>query len=258
MKRVTLTLLSAFTLGIFLTIGTPRVEIILQDSLASFSKTGKKAPARLVEKPREIPARRLKEFISSTGVSIRLPGDITNEELKQFSASQFSAVKEVYFQNCSINESGLKHLRNLPVEKLFLSGCSISDREADEIAALKDLKILSLNETWVGDETLAHLTGLPLEKLYLNNTFISDKGVQNLKGLPLKKLYLEGTDITNKGIFSISKLSLTALNVSNTDIDGDSLPAIGQITSLQKLYIRETAVLIDQLSSLPDSLELSF
>ena len=120
MKRVNLTLFSAFTIGILFTIGTPRVELLLKNSSGSFSEPKKGSPTKLVQQSEVAHQRKLEEFLTSSRKSIRLPRDITNKELGQFSSPEFSKVKEVYFQNCSVNESGLKYLRNLPVEKLSL------------------------------------------------------------------------------------------------------------------------------------------
>ncbi len=256
MKRVSLTLASAFILGVTFTVGTPRLQII-SDQFSSELKDSKlsatKLPANKFSESRD-----LSKFLNGAKTSVRLPRDVTNEELKQFNTPSFSKVRAVYFQNCSINKSGLKHLRHSPIEKLFLSGCSVKDNEASAIAALKNLKTLSLNETWVGDKTLEQLKDLPIEKLFLNNTFVGDKGIESLKKLPLKKLYLEGTEITNQALESISRLGVVALNLSNTNVDGGSLNQIKQMISLKKLYLRETAVLSEELQDLPDELELVF
>jgi hypothetical protein len=82
--------------------------------------------------------------------------------------------------------------------------------------------------------------------------------MESLKKLPLKKLYLEGTEITNQALESISGLGVVALNLTNTNVDGRSLHKIKQTLSLKKLYLRETAVLSEELQDLPDGLELVF
>ena len=115
----------------------------------------------------------------------------------------------------------LRRLRRFEsLQYLALSGFNgVDDRCMPTIGDLSTLRVLSLPETNVSDEGVAHLKRLEnLERLDLYGTQISDAGLQELEGLEhLHFLRLDHTDVSEAGIARLRR-SLPSLDVIRPDL----------------------------------------
>jgi hypothetical protein len=86
--------------------------------------------------------------------------------------------------------TGLKRFAGMPITRLELRGCHVTD-----VSPLEGLplKVLGLEQTGVRD--IGALKGMPLETLALDDTRVEDLGP--LEGAPLVKLYLPRTPVTD-------------------------------------------------------------
>ena len=94
----------------------------------------------------------------------------------------------------------LKELVGL--ERLYLGGSKITDKEMEDLKGLSSLRELYLDYTEITDAGLAHLRELPhLEKLGLRDWKFTDASLKHLDGLSsLKWLDLYGNETTDEGV----------------------------------------------------------
>jgi Leucine Rich Repeat (LRR) protein len=101
------------------------------------------------------------------------------------------------------------------LESVYLDEANIGDRTVGKLAALKDLKELSLADTHITDgalETIGRLTNL--EVLDLKGTAVTDAGLMHLKLLAhLEMLDVCNTPVTREGIDKLrNALPATLIN----------------------------------------------
>jgi Leucine-rich repeat (LRR) protein len=131
-------------------------------------------------------------------------------------------------------------------QKLDLLSTQISDRELETLlASLHDLRFLSLAETRVGDEGIAHLQSLSsLQELHLDHTEITDDGLRGLVSLPnLEILDLKGTRITDAGLVHVGRMKrLKGLYLTRTQISDDGVAHLGKLGELETLILWDTRI----------------
>jgi CheY-like chemotaxis protein len=131
-------------------------------------------------------------------------------------------------------------------QKLDLLSTQISDRELETLlASLHDLRFLSLAETRVGDEGIAHLQSLSsLQELHLDHTEITDDGLRGLVSLPnLEILDLKGTRITDAGLVHVGRMKqLKGLYLTRTQISDDGMAHLGKLGELETLILWDTRI----------------
>jgi mono/diheme cytochrome c family protein len=100
------------------------------------------------------------------------------------------------------------------LRELNLGGVRCTDGDLANIAALKNLDVLHLDDTALTDAGLQHLSGLEnLTRLNLFGTAISDAGLAHLASLKkLRWLYLAETKVTPAGVAALQK-SLPGLEI---------------------------------------------
>lgn len=141
---------------------------------------------------------------------------------------------------CLVHAAGLRQLRVLTLNDTHVKGSGLR-----HLRRCKNLKYLSLYFTPATDDGLVYLKDLPkLESLELSMTWITDAGLAHLKGLPkLKLLSLRGTDITDAGLSHLASLkSLQQLGIEDTKITDAGLAHIRKLTGLQSLGLNRTLV----------------
>jgi CheY-like chemotaxis protein len=131
-------------------------------------------------------------------------------------------------------------------QKLDLLSTQISDTELKSLLAnLHDLRFLSLAETKVGNEGLAHLTPMKnLQELHLDHTEITDEGLKLLASLPsLQILDLKGTRITDAGLAEVGALTgLKGLYLTRTSITDSGLRYLRNLNNLETLILWDTGI----------------
>ena len=131
-------------------------------------------------------------------------------------------------------------------QKLDLLSTQISDRELETLlASLHDLRFLSLAETRVGDEGIAHLQSLSsLQELHLDHTEITDDGLRGLVSLAnLEILDLKGTRITDAGLVHVGCMKrLKGLYLTRTQISDDGVAHLAKLGELETLILWDTRI----------------
>jgi hypothetical protein len=107
---------------------------------------------------------------------------VTNEGL--MTLAKLKGLRRLGLADTSVSDKELEALADLrQLEWLSLSGTRVTDRGLETLAArFKTLRWLNLDGTKVTDQGLTHLEGLDkLEWLYLRNTAVSDEAIEQLK-----------------------------------------------------------------------------
>lgn len=139
-----------------------------------------------------------------------------------------------------ITKVGWAALGRIPIAKLSLPNCFLSDDDVMLISKNKNLRSLDLSKTGIGDKGVASLKNSKIEALWLRgNPRVTDNCIDTLVTMPnLKKLSVNDTQITDKGYEKISKIKkLEWLDLSTTKGTGDGLRYIGQMPRLEVLHI---------------------
>jgi len=122
------------------------------------------------------------------------------------------------------------------LESLNLSGTSIDDAAVEHLRRLPGLKQLWLDETSVGDKSLAVVsTRTTIEALGLTGTAVSSGGIKQLVGLA----------------------KLTSLHLAETSIDDEALGVLVSMKQLKFLDVTETGLSVDARQALVESLRPS-
>jgi Leucine-rich repeat (LRR) protein len=133
-----------------------------------------------------------------------------------------------------------------PVIAIDLShATAVSDETIDTLASLKELRILTLVGTRIGDAALARFADFPkLETLDLSFTKVTDKGIQKLSALKsVVDLSLNGTNISDAGVDHVLAIpQLKTLNILHTRISGRTLKNMAAANRLRKLSINSKAL----------------
>ncbi|GAB6165039.1 hypothetical protein JCM19992_10390 [Thermostilla marina] len=161
-------------------------------------------------------------------------------------------LRDVTIDEASITQAGLEHLRKRNLTSLTLSKCySLNDTALEileawpelrqltlrdipisgsclaKLANARNLAVLRLSQTMVGDEAMEAVGRLTsLEHLELAQTMVGDAGVEKLQGLEkLTYLDLSGTQLTRNGLTALCALkSLRYLHLNDlSDITDDSI-----------------------------------
>jgi hypothetical protein len=127
--------------------------------------------------------------------------NVTDDLLKHLSG--LTSMTSLVLSNTPITDKGIVHLRPLPkLQALYLSKTKLSDAGLDDVAQIKNLRILNLSQTKVTDEGMKKL--LPLAKLnwlLLSETDLTDVGLKQLAEMKqLRRLTITKTKVTPEGI----------------------------------------------------------
>ena len=118
---------------------------------------------------------------------------------------------------------------------------TIGDDGVKALAACKALKVLALDDLFVGTDALAALTGLTdLEELYLAGTIVDDASCKLIAGFSkLKKLRLARNQVSDTALQTLSVCtSLEELDLSEDSLITDAgMAHLAKLTQLKKLNL---------------------
>ena len=141
--------------------------------------------------------------------------------------------------NRFFDDRGLRHIgRMTALDKLYLTGTSITDDGLRDLAGLSELTDLALDGTGISDAGLAHLAGLTrLRRLNLLGSNVTDAGLVHLQRMTtLEELTLYRTKVSNAGLARLAPLSrLRALDVRYTRVTGGGVASL--VSALPKCHI---------------------
>ncbi|MDA1049940.1 MAG: protein kinase [Planctomycetota bacterium] len=141
-------------------------------------------------------------------------------------------IDELRLGKTSVTGPGLEHLRDLPINKLFLYRLPIRDEDVNHLTTLPNLEALSLGYTGITDNGLETLKRIPtLTALDLSGEAITDDGLKHLQDLKdLRVLQLWETDITNAGLMHLGDLhNLTELFLGHTLVTDEGLAQLRRL-----------------------------
>jgi hypothetical protein len=142
--------------------------------------------------------------------TLSLSGRKYNDEAAQAIADNFKSLESAYLRGTSITNAGVEQLAKIKTLKILtLDDSRIDDGVADSIRKIKQLTWLSVENCAVGDDTLAALSECPdMWYVYFVHTRVTDKGLAHLPKLkkPLALYLTECKSVTDAGIESLSKL----------------------------------------------------
>jgi Leucine-rich repeat (LRR) protein len=138
--------------------------------------------------------------------SLSLDGaKITDVGLKRL--QELTNLESLALIDTDVTDMGPEHLSSKNVKLLMLRNTHVGDRTMEHIGKITTLEILFLDGTRITDAGLKSLQGLKhLKTLTLGNTNVTDAGLQYLKGLKkLETLPMDGTKVTREGVRELQK-----------------------------------------------------
>ncbi len=204
---------------------------------------------------------------------------------KHFKQLKGKNVRSVVLYAMRLNGSGLRYLKDEPLENLSVAESKIEDAHLHNIGALKQLRKLDLSYTWISDPGLATIATLPrlmtlglagctkltsksidsicrfapeLAVLDISYTPVGEAGYEKLRGLKkLRSLDISLSDLTDQSVEPIFKLkNLEVLSISKnnalTDATIKGLKGMHNLKSLEMYGCGFSSEAIEQLKkSLP-------
>ncbi len=146
--------------------------------------------------------------------------------------SRCTELWELYLKETAVTDKGLMEIHRLPKVwraghglaslrdnehfNLYLESTPATDRGVFALAQrMSNLKLVSLNQTGVGDSVARALAKLPrLNDVRLSHTKLTDDGLAAFSGHPhLEVIYVEGCAITKRAVKALKKASRHGLTV---------------------------------------------
>jgi len=146
-----------------------------------------------------------------------------------------------------INDNGVMHLQELPLETISLYDTNVSDKGVMNLPKFK-LERLGLEQTQITGECLKSIcSAKKLKKLGLDNTKVDSDSLLYLENMNnLQVLSLRDTKINDKAIAYLAKLSLCELFLDNTSISNLSIKQLSKFKTLKLLSIKGTLITLQE------------
>ena len=142
--------------------------------------------------------------------TLSLMGRKYDDEAARTIADTFTSLDSAYLRFTSITNAGVQHLSRLKNLKILtLDDSLVDDGMADSIRKMKQLTWLSVGDCAVGDDTVAALSECPeMWYVFLVHTRVSDKGLAHLPKLkkPLALYLSECKSVTDTSVKSLAQL----------------------------------------------------
>jgi len=183
-----------------------------------------------------------------------------------FEMLQGKDVQAIVLYAMRLNGSGLKYLRDEPLERLEMAESKIDDKHISPLGQLKKLKVLNISYTWLSDKGLETIDELPnlielqisgcqkmtskavdsllkiapkVERLEIGFTPIGKAGYEKLVGFKnLASLDVSYSDLTDDMVQPILKLKLRDLSIAkNPRLTDATLKQLAKNRSIDNLKI---------------------
>ena len=128
----------------------------------------------------------------------------------------------------------------LPIVRVGLHGCKITDTDLKKLAVLSTVKVIDLSDATITDAGLEYLSGMKsLVDLNLQYTPVTDAGLKSLKQLgKLSSLDLTSTKVTDAGIGHLIECQeLTELYLGKTGVTDAGVKKLVKLTKLEVLQL---------------------
>lgn len=195
----------------------------------------------------EVTAELLQQLSGLTSLrTVILAGTGFSDELAKVLATAVPQLTNIDVRSCPLSDAALTEIAKCSgLRVLRLSGkenrTTVSDDGLAALAPLKSLKVIALDDLWIGKVGLEHLSALgSLEEVYLSATIVDDEAVAVLQKFPrLRKLRLARTNITDSALASLASCGqLQELDLSEISTLTDAgMSSLAAIKSLKKLNL---------------------
>src|ERR1022692_1152772 len=154
-----------------------------------------------------------------------------------------SSLMSLDIEGAKFSDAGLgKLLKKQRFLRSIIFTCSkapITDRTLREMAALEDLRDLTLRETEITDAGVKEISKMELQTLVLQGSKITDAGLKEISKIePLFLLDLSNSEITDAGLQHVKKMKgLTGLALVGTKITDAGLLELAPLTNLRRLRV---------------------
>ena len=189
-------------------------------------------------------------------------GDLSTAYAKMY---RLSALHELTIIHHTVPEDAFKVFCCLPLIKLRLEDCSLTDNHIQHVTLLQNIVELNLQgNRQISNTSLAHITCLNgLENLTLSRTGVCDWwGLQGpmptLIHLKLKKLHISSIKMSDFLFERLSGLEhLTDLDVSSTEVKGNKLFHLKQLP-ICRLNLGQNSIRVGNMKQLHDFAHLQY
>ncbi len=161
-------------------------------------------------------------------------GEIVAADLPNCNLSDLSPLKGLKLFGMDISGNPvreIRHLKGMPLRKLFLENTLVED-----LSPLKGAPIIELRLNGTPLESLKGLEGMPVENLYMLGTKVTD--ITALAGSKLRQLWLNETPISD--LSPLAGAPIVSLTLHRTKVS--DLSFIRNLPVIQRLHIAETPV----------------
>jgi Leucine-rich repeat (LRR) protein len=144
------------------------------------------------------------------------------------------------------------------VTSIALDDSKVTDKGFEKLLPCVNIRSLHIGRTSIGDETLKKLSGFKkLSYLSLEKTKVTAAGLEAVSGLPIKHLGMEACEMSEDALKAIGKMtSLEELWLRNAKIKGEWLKHISALPKLKELglagtdFVDDAAKFVTPLSNL--------
>lgn len=167
--------------------------------------------------------------------------------------AKMSKLQGLSLSGCSVEDRWLRHLAPLPLQRIALSDCDITDDAMNYLVKMKDLKAVHLNGcTKITDRGVEIITKRPLTELFVAKSRITNESARFLSSCKtLRRLDVGQTSITSDVLAQLLSLKeLVGLDLSDTLVRGKDLGAVKNADKLRALNLRRCGVNDDGLKTL--------
>lgn len=159
-------------------------------------------------------------------------------------------VRSVRLYAMRLNGSGLKYLRNEPLERLSVAESKIVDENLHYIGDFKGLRRLDISYTWISDKGVESITPLPkLEELKVAGcTKLTSRSMEAILHFApnVSTLDISYTPVGKAGYELLPRFkNLTHIDVSLSDLTDETFQPILQLCNLEGLAISNNKLLTD-------------
>ena len=182
----------------------------------------------------------LSSGIEEIDVSQTMVDDKGFEELGDWPALEVLAAADIHLTDTGL-AAFCKRGRAGPLRHLDVSNSKVTMRGIAALAQLPHLSTLVLDGTALGDNAMGGLAALSnLRVLSMNNTAVHIGGLVAVRRLLV--LSLDGTPLASGDLSTIEQMrELTVLSIDRTNVGDGAIPFLSEMRQLRKLSIKKTA-----------------
>lgn len=183
---------------------------------------------------------------------IGFQGDCRADTLALLPQLNSLSIQNVIFEECQLETSGLKYLRECQhLKRVKMVGGILSGKGFGQVFLVPTLESLRLEKVPLSDSDLTSLDkATQLQVLQLSKTALDAEDVKRIGRLPnLRDLWLNGDQLSSLAGLNDAK-SLESLDLSGSTVSDSMLTELERLPNLRQLTLSETKVTVASIPSL--------